>query len=75
MISISDFESTIDYCILKEKGRTIFINELESKLNTTIKLKKLNKKVSYRRLIQLECYKLYKHFIGEEDYKPFIGEW
>ncbi len=75
MISISDFESTIDYCILKEKGRSIFINEFENKLNTTIKLKKLSKKVSYRRLIQLECYKLYKHFIGEEPYKPFIGEW
>jgi len=75
MLGKKDFEKTIDYTMLKEKGRKIFIQEFENKLNTTIKLKKLNKKVSYKRLIRIECYKLYKHFTGEEEYSPFIGEW
>jgi len=75
MLSASDFEDTIDYCVLKERGRKTFITEFENKLNTTLKLRKLSKRVTYRRLFQIECHKLYKHFTGEAIYKPFIGEW
>lgn len=73
-IQLKHFEEDIDYTYLNEKGRQIFIQAYEEKLNTTIKYKNLGK-VSYRKLIRFECYKLYKHFFGEETYKPFVASW
>ena len=73
-IQLKHFEEDIDYTYLNEKGKQIFIQTYEEKLNTTIKYKNLGK-VSYRKLIRLECYKLYKHFFGEEIYKPFVANW
>ena len=65
----------INKVYLNEKGRTNFIKEFENKLKTTIKHDKLKRKVSYRRLIRMELYKLEKHLIGEEEYTPFIARW
>ncbi|WP_297455798.1 type I-B CRISPR-associated endonuclease Cas1b [Persephonella sp.] len=73
-IQLKHFEEDIDYTYLNEKRKKIFIQVYEEKLNTTIKYKNLGK-VSYRRLVRLECYKLYKHFFGEEIYKPFVASW
>ena len=73
-IKIEHFEEDIEFSYLNEKGKQIFIKDFEEKLFTTIKYKNLGN-VSYRRLIRLECYKLYKHFLDEEIYKPFIAEW
>ena len=73
-IQLKHFEEDIDYTYLNEKGKQIFIRAFEEKLNTTIKYKNLGK-VSYRKLIRLECYKLYKHFFGEQIYKPFVANW
>lgn len=73
-IKLKHFEEEVGFSYLNEKGRVIFVKEFEDKLNTTIKHRNLGK-VSYRKLIRLECYKLYKHFIGEEIYTPFVGEW
>ena len=73
-IQLKHFEEEVGFSYLNERGRTIFVKEYEDKLSTTIKHKNLGK-VSYRKLIRLECYKLYKHFMGEEVYMPFLGEW
>jgi len=73
-IKIKHFEEDIGFSYLTEKGRSIFIKEYEEKLSTTIRYKNLGK-VSYRKLIRLECYKLYKHFLGEDTYTPFLAEW
>nr|WP_269667522.1 hypothetical protein [Thermovibrio ammonificans] len=40
-----------------------------------MKHRSLNRKVSYRHLIRLECYKLVKHLIGELEYKPLKAWW
>lgn len=73
-IQLKHFEEDIDFTYLNEKGRQIFIKAFEEKLATTIKYKNLGK-VSYRKLIRLECYKLYKHFLKEEIYQPFVASW
>ena len=36
---------------------------------------RLKRNVSYRHLIKLECYKLSKHMLGIEEYKPFKAWW
>jgi CRISPR-associated protein Cas1 len=68
------FEQAIDFVHLNEKGREIFVQTFEEKLKTTIKYKNVGD-VSYRRLIRMECYKLYKHFLEEDVYRPFVSEW
>ncbi len=75
MITKNDFEKTAEGLLLKEKGKKTFIEELDKKLETTIKPKKLGRSVSYRRLLRLELYKLEKHFMDEQDYEPFIASW
>ncbi|TYO92780.1 CRISPR-associated protein, Cas1 family [Desulfallas thermosapovorans DSM 6562] len=75
MITINDFESAGDGIIMKERAKKIFIQELDAKLKTTIKHKRIGRPVSYRRIIRLELYKLEKHLIGEETYEPFIAGW
>lgn len=73
-ISLDDFHKVGDGVFLNEEGMKKFVQKFEEKMRSVVKYKKLGK-VSYRKLIRLECYKLYKHFIGEEEYKPFVMEW
>ncbi|SHH83000.1 CRISPR-associated protein, Cas1 family [Caloranaerobacter azorensis DSM 13643] len=75
IITFDDFNIDEGICYLNEKGRKKFISEYERKLDTTIKHRKLKRKVSYRTFIKLECYKLIKHFIGDEEYKPLKAWW
>lgn len=75
MVTKEDFEEDAEGLLLKEKGKKVFVQEFEDKLATTIKHRTLSNNVSYRRLIRLELYKLEKHLIEEEQYKPFIAQW
>ncbi len=75
IIKASHFENLIKGIVLNEKGKKLFIEEMENKLQSTIKHKKLGRHVSYRQLIRLELYKIQKHLMGEEEYKPFVAEW
>ncbi len=69
------FDRKINYCILTENGRKIYLREFDEKLKTTIKHRTLKRSVSYRHLIRLECYKIIKHILGEKEYKPFKIWW
>lgn len=75
MITEDDFEKMTNGIILKEKAKQTFILELENKLRSTFKHRRLGRHVSYRRLIRLELYKLQKHLLGERQYKAFIAKW
>ncbi|WP_018130452.1 type I-B CRISPR-associated endonuclease Cas1b [Effusibacillus pohliae] len=69
------FESKDGAVLLNSEGRKRFLAAFDEKMKTTIKHRKLNRQVSYRYLIRLEAYKLIKHFIGDEVYKPFKAWW
>lgn len=75
MITKNDFDKQAEGILLKEKGKRVFVEELDKKLNTTINHRSLGRNVSYRRLIRLELYKLEKHLLGEKEYEPFIAQW
>jgi CRISPR/Cas system-associated exonuclease Cas4 (RecB family) len=75
MIKLEDFEEDVSYCYMNENGRKKFLKEFDQKLTTTIKHRKLKRNVSYRTLIRLECYKLIKHFLGDDVYSPFKAWW
>lgn len=75
MIRSENFETGINRIILKENGRKTFVQAFEDRLGETIVHRSLNRSVSYRHLIKLECYKLQKHLLEMEEYKPFKMWW
>lgn len=63
-------------CFLSERGRKVFVKAWEDRLQQSIQHRKLNRKVSYRHLVRLECYKIAKHLLGmAPDYEPFKSWW
>ena len=74
-IQASDFEPNLNAVLLKPKGKKKFVQAWETRLTETLKHRSLNRSVSYKHLIKLECYKLVKHILGIEEYKPFKMYW
>lgn len=74
-IQSSDFEVELHRCVLKERGKKAFVRAWEERLTETIRHRVLKKHVSYRHLVKLECYKLSKHILGMEEYRPFKIWW
>jgi len=75
MLTGKHFDKKSGGILLKDEGRKVFIQEMDDRLKRTIDYKKLGRKVSYRRLIRMELYKLEKHLIGEQEYEPFVSMW
>lgn len=74
-LQTKDFDMQVNKVVLKESGKKTFIRAFEERLNETIKHRTLNKHVSYKHLVKLECYKLSKHLLEIESYKPFKIWW
>lgn len=75
IISAKHFQHESGICWLNEKGRKVFLQEWDTRLLTTIQHRRLGRKVSYKRLIRLECYKLIKHLTRMEPYTAFRAWW
>ncbi|HED03263.1 MAG TPA: type I-B CRISPR-associated endonuclease Cas1 [Candidatus Fraserbacteria bacterium] len=75
MLREGDFERALNYCYLSESGRKTFVRQYDERLSQTIEHRQLKRRVSYRRLIRLECYKLVKHLLGEQRYEGFRAWW
>jgi len=75
MINEKHFLKELNFCYLNEKGRRLFLQKFDERLQMVINYLKLNRQLSYRSLIRQECYKLIKHLIGEEKYQSFKMWW
>lgn len=69
------FDRKLNKCVLNQAGKKIFVQAFEDRLTETIQHRSLKRNVSYRHLIKLECYKLSKHLLNMEEYKPFKMWW
>lgn len=74
-IKANDFRKELNACVMKDSARKTFAQAFEEKLKETFKHRKLSRNVSYKHLVKLECYKLQKHLLGMEEYKPFRMMW
>ena len=74
-ITENSFDKESNFVYLKDKYRQVILQEYDARLDQTINHKGLNRKVSYRHLIKLECYKLIKHLINEQEYEGFRMWW
>ena len=69
------FDRKLNKCVLNENGKKVFVKSIEDRLLETIQHRSLKRNVSYKHLIRLECYKLAKHLLNIEEYKPFKMYW
>lgn len=74
-IQAKHFDKNMNKCLLNVSGKKIFIKAIEDRLQETIQHKSLKRSVSYRHLVKLECYKLAKHLLSMEEYRPFKMYW
>ena len=65
------FDKKVNYCLLNEEGRNIFITAFEERLESVFLHPKLKRKVSYRTAIKLDCYKLIKYILEDKEFIPF----
>ena len=65
------FERKVNYCLLNEEGRNIFIKAFEERLESVFQHPKLKRKVSYKTAIKLDCYKLIKFIMEDKEFIPF----
>lgn len=75
VLQAKHFRQDVSSCMLKESGVKLFTRHWDERLGETIYHRTLRKKVSYRHLIKLECYKIVKHLIGDDTYQPFKIWW
>lgn len=65
------FDRRVNYCLLNEEGRKIFIEAFEARMESVLAHPKLKRKVSYRTALKLDCYKLIKNILEEQPFIPF----
>ena len=70
-----DFEEELNFTYIKDKARKEITREIDTRLQTKVKHKKLDREVSYEYLIRLEIYKLIKHLLEDEEYEGFKMWW
>ena len=74
-IQAKDFRQDTNRCVLKDSAKKVFVQAFDERLKETFKHRTLGRNVSYKHLVKLECYKLSKHILGIETYKPFKMMW
>ena len=65
------FDSKVNYCILNDVGRKLFIEEFEYRMTKVFLHPKLKRKTTYLNAIKLDGYKLIKLLIEGKEFKPF----
>lgn len=68
------FEKKLNYCILNDEGRKIFVQAFEERIESTFDHPILKRKVSYQTAIKLDAYKLIKCILENKEFIPFSLE-
>lgn len=74
-IQSKHFDDNDGIVYLNDEGRKLVIAAFDEALQRSVMHRKLKRKVSYRHLIRLECYKIIKHVIGDTPYQPLRAWW
>ena len=68
------FEEKLNYSLLNENGKKVFIEAFEDRINQTFEHPKLNRKITYKQAIKLDGYKLIKYILEGKEFIPFDFE-
>ena len=65
------FDKSVNYALLNETGKKIFIQAFENRINEPFMHPKLKRKTTYKSAIKYDAYKLVKYLIEGEEFVPF----
>ncbi|MED4936332.1 type I-B CRISPR-associated endonuclease Cas1b [Heyndrickxia coagulans] len=65
------FDKDLNYALLNEAGRKVFIEALEERLSSVILHPRLKRKVTLETAIRLDAYKLIKYILEDQPFIPF----
>lgn len=65
------FNSKVNYSLLNDDGKKLFIEAFENRINQTFEHPILKRKVSYKQAIKLDGYKLIKYIVEGKEFIPF----
>lgn len=65
------FDKKVNYCLLNEEGRKIFVEAFEKRMENVFLNRRLKRKITYRTAIKLDCYKLIKYILEDKEFIPF----
>lgn len=65
------FDKSLNYALLNEAGKKIFVQAFEDRINESFMHPKLKRKSTYKSAIKYDGYKLIKFLIEEKDFIPF----
>jgi CRISPR-associated protein Cas1 len=68
------FDKKINYALLNDEGRKIFIEAFDERINQTFEHATLNRRISYKQAIRLDGYKLIKYLLEGKEFIPFYLE-
>lgn len=72
MISEKDFIKKDNSFLLKDEPKQKFVEEFERKLSSVVHHKRLNRRLSLRSLVRMECYNLVNFLNGKiKNYEPY----
>jgi len=65
------FDKSLNYALLNESGKKIFIENFENRINETFMHPKLKRKTTYKSAIRYDAYKLIKYILEDKPFVPF----
>jgi len=65
------FDKELNYALLNEAGKKIFIEAFENRINESFLHPKLKRKTTYKSAIRYDAYKLIKFLLEEKEFVPF----
>ena len=65
------FDKSVNYALLNESGKKIFIENFENRINESFMHPKLKRKTTYKSAIRYDAYKLIKFLVEDKPFKPF----
>jgi CRISPR-associated protein Cas1 len=65
------FDKSVNYALLNEAGKKIFIESFENRINESFMHPKLKRKTTYKSAIRYDAYKLIKYLVEDKEFKPF----
>jgi CRISPR-associated protein Cas1 len=68
------FNKELNYCLLNESGKKIFIEAFEERINQVFEHARLRRKTTFKNAIKLDGYKLVKFLMEGVEFKPFSLE-
>lgn len=65
------FDKNVNYALLNEEGKKVFIEAFETRLNEVFVHPKLKRKTTYKSAIRYDAYKLIKFLLEDQEFQPF----